>query len=114
MVNGEGLTMSDISLQSTIRNPVGSAFTLVVSGFCEYHAGESISFRIHSESDNSYLVTPGTKMSVHFVGSTQTAPAFLVQIENDYLVATKAGEIVKPYVSSGRAKLFSYLTGKCL
>ena len=111
MVNGDDLTLSELALQSTVRKTVGTVTTLVLSGFCEYHAGESVSFRIYSESDGGYLVTPGGKMSIHYIGSTQTAPAFLVQVDNDYNVTSLGGEIVKPYVSSGRAKLFAYLTG---
>lgn len=113
MVNGEGLALRGLSLQSTVKNTVGSVTTLVMSGFCEYHAGEAISFRIFSEADSGYMVTPGSKMSIHFIGSTQTAPAFLVQVDNDYNVSSLSGEIIKPYISSGRAKLFAYLTGTC-
>ena len=57
------------------------------------------------------MVTTGSKMSIHFIGSTQKAPAFLVQVDNDYNVTTLSGETIKPYVSTGRAKLFAYLTG---
>ena len=53
-------------------------------------------------------------MSIHYIGITQTAPAFLVQVDNDYTMADKTGEIVKPYLTSGRAKLFTYLTGELL
>ena len=111
MVSGNDLAIKELSLQSTIKNTVGTVTTLVMSGFCEYHAGESISFRIHSEGDDGYMVTPGSKMSIHFIGSTQTAPAFLVQVDNDYNVTSLSGETIKPYISTGRAKLFIYLTG---
>ena len=114
MVNGENLQSDSLSLQSTIKEGTGDITTLVISGFCEYGAGEKVSFRVFSENDDSFYVTPGSKMSIHYIGITQTAPAFLVQVDNDYTMADKSGEIVKPYLTSGRAKLFTYLTGELL
>ena len=67
---------------------------------------------MYSESDASYTVTTGAKFSVHFIGITQTAPAFLVQINDDFIVTNPPnGEVIKPYFTAGRAKLFNYLTG---
>ncbi|XP_066919784.1 LOW QUALITY PROTEIN: fat-like cadherin-related tumor suppressor homolog [Clytia hemisphaerica] len=111
MVNGESLDSDSLSLQSTIKEGTGDLTTLVISGFCEYGAGEMVSFRVFSENDDSFYVTPGSKMSIHYIGITQTAPAFLVQVDQDYTIAAPSGEIVKPYLTSGRAKLFTYLTG---
>lgn len=92
----------------------GKYHTLSLSAFVRLFAGEVVKLMIRSEDDSSYTISKTTSLTFHFVGSTGSVPAYLANVKtaNDAPLAVTSGEIIKPWTTLGKGKLFRSLYGK--
>lgn len=107
LVNGDDNDENRFGLISK-QNGVGARATLAIAGFVKIYAGQRITVQV--KGTTSYVVTGSATFSLHYIGPTGAVPAYLGQLDNT--LSFNSGDIIKPFITEGRAKLYRSLSGK--
>jgi hypothetical protein len=108
LVNNDVTVEDQIGLKSTVSKTAGRKATLAISGFVKLFAGEKITLEVKGSA--GFEVDKAATFSFHFIGPPGAVPAYLGQVNEELTVPS--GQIIKPFITEGRAKLYRSLSGE--
>ena len=114
LVNGDDSNEDSFGLLSK-QQSVATETTLSIAGFVKIYAGQIITVQVKGSA--TFKVLSSASFSLHYIGPTGAVPAYLAQLDatqqmtNDN-TGTTGSDLIKPFITEGRAKLYTSLSGE--